>query len=42
VASTPAAVTDPVPAPALLFLVVATIALGGAVRLVAVRSRPLD
>jgi len=41
VASTPAAVTDPVPAPVLLLLVVATIALGGAVRLVALRSRPL-
>ena len=41
VAPTPAPVNQPVSVPALLLLVVATIAFGGAVRLVALRSRPI-
>ena len=39
IAAAPAAVTDPVPAPFLVLLVVATIAFGGAVRFTALRSR---
>ena len=40
--STPAAVTDPVPASFLLLLLIAIVAFGGAVRFVALRSRPRD